>query len=252
MPLTDTATRNAKPKDKPYKLADEKGLYLLVNGAGKYWRMDYRYDAKRKTIAFGVYPDVTLKDAREKRDDARKLIAQGIDPGAERKATKTAASETFEAITREWFAKYAPTWVDSHSEKIIRRMERDIFPWLGARPIREIVAADLLAVLQRIEERGAVETAHRAKQNCGQVFRYAVATGRADRDPSADLRGALPPVKDRHHASLTDPKSIGSLLRAIEGYQGAFVTKCALASYGKPSGRNSTWTAPSGAYQARR
>lgn len=228
MPLTDTAIRNAKAKDKPYKLADEKGLYLLINQAGKYWRLDYRFEGKRKTLALGVYPDVSLKDARERRDEARKQIAAGIDPSAQRKATKTAQADTFEALAREWFEKFAPSWVDSHSEKIIRRLERDIFPWLGSRPVRELAAPELLNALRRIEERGAIETAHRAHQNCGQIFRYAIATGRADRDIAADLRGALPPVKERHHASIIEPKAIGELLRAIESYQGSFVTQCAL------------------------
>jgi integrase len=220
--------RNAKAKDKPYKLADEKGLYALVKPAGKYWRLDYRFEGKRKTLALGVYPDVSLKKAREKRDEARKLLAQGIDSGAERKATKTAQVETFEAIARQWFAKFAPSWVDSHSEKIIRRLERDIFPWIGSRPIREINAPELLTVLRRIEGRGALDTAHRAHQNCGQVFRYAVATGRAERNPAADLRGVLPPVNQEHHASITDPKAIGALLRAIDSYNGTFATQCAL------------------------
>ena len=228
MPLSDTAIRNAKPKDKPYKLADEKGMYLLVKDMGKYWRLDYRHEGKRKTLALGVYPEVSLKEAREKRDEARKLLTQGIDPGAERKATRVATSETFEAIAREWFEKFSSAWVDSHSDKIIRRLERDIFPWIGHRPVREILAPELLTVLRRIEGRGAIETAHRAMQNCGQVFRYAVATGRADRDSAADLRGALPPVRQEHHASITDPKAIGALLRAIDGYVGSFVTQCAL------------------------
>lgn len=240
MPLSDTAIRNAKAKDKPYKMADEKGLYLLINQAGKYWRFDYRFDGKRKTLALGVYPDVPLagrddkasgkriEGARDKRDEARRQIAAGIDPGAVRKATKTAEAESFEAIAREWFAKFGPKWVESHSDKIIRRLEKDIFPWIGSRPIRDLSAADLLSVLRRIEARGAIETAHRALQNCGQVFRYAVASGRAERDISADLRGALAPVKERHHASITEPKAIGELLRAIEGYQGQFITQCAL------------------------
>jgi integrase len=229
MPLTDTAIRNAKPQLKPFKLFDGGGLFLLVNPNGsRWWRLKFRIGGKEKLLSLGVYPDVSLKEAREKRDEARKLIAQGIDPSAQRKATRVAEAETFEAIAREWFAKFAPTWVESHSEKIIRRLERDIFPWLGQRPIREILAPELLTVLRRIEERGAVETAHRAMQNCGQVFRFAIATGRADRNPAADLRGALPPVKQEHHASITDPKAIGALLRAIDGYVGSFVTQCAL------------------------
>ncbi len=228
MPLSDTAVRNARAKEKPYKLADEKGMYLLVNKAGKYWRFDYRFEGKRKTLALGVYPDVTLKEAREKRDESRKLIAQGIEPSAQKKATKAAESETFEAIAREWFIKFQPSWVASHADRIIRRLERDIFPWIGTRPIREVNAPELLAVLRRTEERGALETAHRTLQNCGRIFRYAIATGRADRDISADLKGALPPAKGGHFAAVTDPKKIAELLRAIDGYEGTFPVKCAL------------------------
>ncbi len=228
MPLSDTAIRNAKAKEKPYKLADEKGMYLLIAKTGKYWRFDYRFEGKRKTLALGAYPDITLKDARERRDDARRLIAQGIDPSAQKKATKAAEAETLEAIAREWFVKFQPSWVASHADRIIRRLERDIFPWIGPRPIRDVSAPELLAVLRRIEERGALETAHRALQNCGQIFRYAIATGRAERDISADLKGALPPVKGGHFAAATDPKKIAELLRAIDAYEGTFPVTCAL------------------------
>ncbi len=233
MSLTDTKFRNARPGAKPVKLSDEKGLYLLVTPAGgKWWRLDYRFSSKRKTISMGVYPDVSLKDARQRRDDARKQLANGIDPGENRKAVKAAKSDraanSFEVIAREWYTRRSPQWAPSHGEKIIRRLERDVFPWLGSRPIAEITASELLKALRRIEERGAVETAHRAHQNCGQVFRYAIATGRAERDPSPDLKGALPPVKQTHHAAITDPKAVGELLRAMDGYQGYYVTKCAL------------------------
>lgn len=232
MPLTDTRVRNAKGSEKPYKLTDERGLYLLVNAAGKYWRLDYRFTGKRKTLALGVYPDVTLSRARDRRDDARKQIAAGIDPSTHRKAHRTATAEraanSFEVIAREWHAKYSPNWTNDHADRILRRFEADVFPWIGGRPIAEVNAPELLTVLRRVESRGALETAHRAHQNCGKVFRYAVATGRAERDPSGDLRGALPPVKSRHHASITDPKGVGELLRAIRGYGGSFVAKCAL------------------------
>ena len=233
MPLTNTAVRNAKPKAKPYKVADERGMYLeIMPNGSKYWRMKYRHSGKEKRLALGVYPDVALADARDKRDQARKQLASGIDPGVAKQTEKrTARAETqdsFEALAREWFAKYSPSWAATHSNKIIRRLERDIFPWMGKQPIAQISAQDLLAVLRRIESRGAIETAHRAHQNCGQVFRYAVATGRAERDPSGDLRGALSLSKKRHHASITDAKEIGPLMRALEGYQGSFVTKCAL------------------------
>jgi integrase len=231
MPLTDVAIRSAKPQTKPFKLFDSGGLHLIVTAAGsKWWRWKYRFSGKEKGLSFGVYPDVSLKAAREKRDSARQQLANGIDPGEARKAEKIAqaGAESFEAIAREWHAKFSASWEPSHGERILRRLENDVFPWLGRRPITEIKAPELLAVLRRIESRGALETTHRAMQNCGQVFRYAVATGRAERDPTGDLRGALPPPKEKHHASILEPKRISELLRAIEAYQGYFVTKCAL------------------------
>lgn len=230
--LNDIAVRKAKPKDKPYKLFDGRGMYLLINGTGKYWRLDYRFDAKRKTLALGCYPDIPLAKARERREQARQQIADGIDPGAVRKAQKRADGErranSFEVIAREWHGKQAPSWASGHGDKIIKRLERDIFPWLGSAPIHDITAPELLAALRRIEGRGALETAHRALQNCGQIFRYAIATSRAQRDISADLKGSLPAAKKGHHAAITDPKQIAGLLRAIDGYKGSFVTRCAL------------------------
>lgn len=231
MPLTDTAVRSAKPRAKAFKLSDAGGLYLEVSPAGgKWWRWKYRYGGKEKRLSLGVYPDVTLKSAREKRDAARRQLAAGIDPGQARKAERLAqaGAESFEAIAREWHGKFSPGWVASHGDRILRRLEKDVFPWLRGRPIAQVNAPELLALLRRIESRGALETAHRAMQNCGQVFRYAVATGRAERDPTGDLRGALPPPKEKHHASIIDPKRIGELLRAIDSYEGFFATKCAL------------------------
>lgn len=232
MSLTDTAIRNAKPQSKPYKMTDGRGMYLLVNKAGKYFRIDYRFAGKRKTLALGVYPEVKLAEARVKRDEARKMITNGIDPCQARKVQKSILIEqsknSFEAIAREWHGKYASNWADSHAKKIIRRFELYIFPWLGSRSIAEITPPELLAVLRKIESKGILETAHRAQQNCGQVFRYAIATGRAERDPSADLRGALTPAKHRRLATITDPKKIGELLRAIDGYEGTPVAKSAL------------------------
>jgi integrase len=233
MPLTDTAVRNAKPGVKPVKLFDERGLFLLVTPAGsKWWRLRYRLGGKEKLLSLGVYPAVSLKAAREKRDDARKLLAAEVDPSAQRKATRAAKAEraasSFEVIAREWFGKFEPTWAASHSTRIMRRFEADIFPWIGGRPIAEISPPELLAAVRRIEARGALETAHRALTCCGQVFRYAVATGRAERDVSADLRGALPPVKGEHFAAVTDPKRIGALLRAFDGYEGTYAVRCAL------------------------
>ncbi len=233
MALSDTKVRNAKPREKAYKIADGKGLFLTISPNGsKYWRFKYHFNNKEKLLALGVYPDVSLAQARDKHLEARRLIANGIDPSIDKqikkRAKKVAAENSFEAIAREWYAKYSPTWASNHSEKIIRRFERDLFPWLGNRPINEITAQELLIILRRIENRGAIDTAHRAKQNCSQVFRYALATGRADRDPANDLRGALPPVKENHHATITEPKAIGELLRATNSYQGFLVTKCAL------------------------
>lgn len=233
MPLSDTAIRKAKAADKPYKLADGGGLYLLVNTNGsKWWRWDYRYEGKRKTLSMGTYPDTGLADAREKHAAARKHLAAGIEPGAHRKAEKVAGSEraanSFDVIAREWHAKQSATWVDLHASRIMLRLENDVLPWIGKRPIAEITARELLSVVNRVTDRGAVESAHRILQNLGMIFRYAVATGRAERNPAADLKGALPAVKPKHLAAITDPSSIGALLRSIDGYQGTLVTKCAL------------------------
>ena len=171
-----------------------------------------------------------MKDARERRDDARKLVANGIDPSENRKAEKLArgGDNCFEVVAREWYAKYSTNWSADHGGRIIRRLERDIFPWIGNKPIASVTAPELLSVIQRIEKRGALETAHRALGNCGQVFRYAVATGRAERDPSGDLRGALPPAKGEHFAAVTEPKQVAEILRAIDGYEGSLIVGCAL------------------------
>ncbi|MBF0631088.1 MAG: integrase arm-type DNA-binding domain-containing protein [Magnetococcales bacterium] len=233
MPLTDTAIRQSKPADKPYKLTDGGGMHLLVKSAGRYWRLDYRFDGKRKTLALGVYPDVTLKQAREKREEAKRLLAEGVDPGefkkvAGVKSTVSDATVLFENVAREWFMKHAPSWAKGHSDKIIQRLERDVFPWLGDRPVHTITAQELLACIRRIEARGTIDTAHRALQNAGQIFRYAIATGRAERNPATDLRGALPPAKEGHFAAITDPVGFGQLLRAIETYQGFLPVRCAL------------------------
>jgi len=233
MPLTAQTAKQALPKEKAYKLSDEKGLFLLINPNGsKYWRLKYRHLKKEKLLALGVYPEISLKRAREKRDDARQLLQDSIDPSEHRKATKNQnqdqAGNSFEYIAREWIAKFKPTWSESHGDKILRRLERDIFPWIGANAIATITAPTLLTALRRVEDRGALETAHRSLQNCGQIFRYAVATGRAERDPSSDLKGALPPPRKKHLAAMTEPKQVGALLRAIDDYQGTFVTRCAL------------------------
>jgi integrase len=231
MSLSDTEIRKAKPQAKPVRMFDGKGLYLEVSPAGgKLWRMKYRHDNKEKRLSLGVYPEVSLKVARDKGFTARQQLAEGIDPGIVRKAEKQAqgGGDSFEAIAREWVENFASSRTEGYNRQIIQRLEKDIFPWMGKRPISEIKAPELLAVLRRIESRGALESAHRQKQTCGLVFRYAVATGRMDRDPSGDLKGALPNRKERHHASITEPRRVGELLRAIDGYEGQFVTKCAL------------------------
>ncbi|MHB8562671.1 MAG: tyrosine-type recombinase/integrase [Acidiferrobacteraceae bacterium] len=231
--LTDTEIRAAKPRQKVAKLFDERGLYLEVTPTGgKWWRLKYRFSGKEKRLSLGVYPDVSLKDARARRDAARKLVADGIDPSENRKAQKAVkqdrAANSFEVVAREWYAKHAPNWAEHHGDRIIRRFERDIFPWIGGKPIANVAAPELLAVVRRIESRGALETAHRALGNCGQVFRYAIATGRAERDPSGDLRGALPPVKGEHFAATTEPKRVAEILRAMDGYEGTLTVRCAL------------------------
>lgn len=233
MPLSNTSIANAKPCEKPYSLTDERGLSLQIQpSGGKWWRFRYRFLDKGKMISLGVYPDVSLKDARERREAARKLLANGVDPGEHRKATKAAqverAANSFEAIAREWFVKNSPGWAASHSEKIIKRLENDVFPWLGGKAIAEITAPDVLAVLRRIEGRGTNDTAHRASGNISQVMRYAIATGRATRDPVPDLRGALPPLRHEDFASITEPAKVGELLRAFDAFRGTFVVKSAL------------------------
>jgi integrase len=233
MTLTDTRIRNAKPGEKHTRLFDERGLYLEISpSGGKWWRFKYRFGGKEKRLSLGVYPDVTLKEARDRRDANRKLLSNGVDPSENRKALRSAQSErasnSFEVVTREWFRKYSAGWAESHSSRVIRLFERDIFPWIGGRPIAEVSAAELLTVVRRIENRGALETAHRARTNCGQVLRYAVATGRCEGDPSRDLRGALPPAKGNHFAATTEPSKLAGILRAMDGYQGHPTVRCAL------------------------
>ena len=232
IPLSDMKVQKAKPKNKPVTLFDGGGLFLLVTtSGGKLWRFKYRYDGKQKLLALGAYPEVSLADARQKREDARKLLTNNVDPGAVRKAQKQATiqeSETFEIIAREWFQKFLHRWKETHSSRLIRSLERDVFPWIGTRPIKEINAPELLAVLRRIETRGTLDTVHRIRTICGQIFRYAVASGYAVRDPSGDLKGAIPPPQEGHMAAITEPAKVGELLRAIDGYQGSFAVQCAL------------------------
>lgn len=236
MALTDIQVRTAKPKEKDYKLSDSDGLFLLVAvTGGKRWRFKYRFGGKEKLLALGTYPDISLQEARNKLREARNLLANGFDPGAEKKALKkikaeqiSAEENSFETVACEWHNKFSGQWSPSHASTTMDRLKRDVFPWLGKKPIGEIKPPDLLAILRRVESRGALETAHRIRTICGQVLRYAVATGKAERDSAADLRGALPPVREKHHAALIDPKEVGDLLRAIDGFKGTFNVKCAL------------------------
>ena len=230
MALTATTIKTCKPKDKAYKLTDGGGLYLLVSpSGGKWWRFDYRFQSKRKTLSMGVYPAVSLKDARDRRDEAKKQLANGIDPAMVRQSQKHQQSQpnTFEAVAREWHDKFKPGWSDTHASRLLRLLERDIFPWIGSMPVSDVSSPLLLQTIRRIETR-SLDTAHRAMQNCGQVFRYAIATGRQQNDPTHALKGAIPPIRDNHFASITHPEQIGALLRAIEGYKGEFITQSAL------------------------
>lgn len=231
-PLSDVQVRNAKQKAEDYKLMDGFGLFLLVTtSGGKLWRFDYRFGAKRKVIAFGAYPAITLAGARKRREDARQLLAIGVDPSEVKKAQQAARAEadanSFEVLALEWHGKQAQ-WSDSHRERVLQALNRDVFSWIGDRPITEIKAHEILLVLRRVEDRGALDTAHRVRTYCSQIFRYAIATARAERNPAADLVGALPQPEKRNFASIVDPKEIAPLLRMIDGYSGTFVVKCAL------------------------
>lgn len=229
------------------RLSDGDGLYLLMNvkGASHGWRFDYTFEGKRKTLSLGTYPDTGLALARRKADEFRKLVAEGINPSDNRKAAKVTIQEaqdkakriekglplvgTFEDVAREWHlnvhtAKVTP----SHAERTLIRLEQDAFPWIGAMPIAEVTAPKLLEVLRRVEGRGAIETAHRIRQACGQVFRYGIAIGKCERDPAADLRDALQPVIVKHHAAITDPQAVGPMLHAFDDYQGTPVVRAAL------------------------
>lgn len=221
--LTDRTIRATTPGEKPIKLADGLGLFLLINpNDSRYWRMKYRFAGKEKLLALGVYPEVTLKDARRKRDDARKMLADGVDPGenrkADKRARKLAAVNSFEAVAREWYGKQMHTWRKSHADDVLRRLEVNLFPFLGHRPVSEVEAPELLATVRKIEARGAYDLAHRVLAVSGQIFRYGVATGRCSRDVSADLRGALTPHVQKHQAAVR-LEELPALLRAIDGYE---------------------------------
>lgn len=234
MSLTDTAIRRAGAQKKPYKMFDSGGLYLLITpNGGKWWRFKYRFNNKEKLLSLGTYPDISLKAARDRRDQERKKLADKIDPAINRKAVKAAWADnqanSFEVVAREWMGKQSAVWSLTNTNKIKRHLEVNVFPWLGERPIADILAPELLASLRRMETRGAIGTAHRVLQTCGQIFRYAIATGRAMRDPASDLRGALQPLpKEKHRAAVTDPNAIGPLLRALDSYHGSTIVRCAL------------------------
>lgn len=232
MPLTDTAARQAKPKEAAYKLADSGGLYLLVqpNGA-KYWRLKYRIASKEKVLALGVYPEVKLAEARAKRDEAKKLISSGIDPIAarreEERQQKIRAGNSFEAIAREWHEQQRGRWTDDTAGRAIALLEADLFPSLGDRPITEITAPMVLEAVRKVEKRGALDVASRALQRAKAVFRYAIQTGRAEYNPASDLAGALKTRKVEHRAAL-GRSELPELLRKIEAYDGQPVTRLAL------------------------
>jgi integrase len=232
LPLTDLKIQKTKSQDIPITLFDGGGLYILITpSGGKLWRFKYRFDGKPKLLAFGKYPDVSLDEARRRREDARRLLENNVDPGAIKKAQEVKTvqeGETFEIVAREWLDKFRSTWTPGHARTITGRLEQNVFPYLGATPIAKIEAPDILAVLRRMEARGILESAHRVKVICGQVFRYAVATGRAHRDPTGDLRGAIPPTKSGHMAAITEPSEVGALLRMIDGYKGSYIVQCAL------------------------
>lgn len=230
MRLNDTTIRNAKPAAKPLKLFDGDGLYLLVQPNGsRWWRMKYYFRGTEKTLSVGVYPEISLKQARDRRQEIRERVAAGIDPSELRKAEKRSYADTFESIAREWWAKRKHLWSDEYANAVMTRFEQDIFPFIGKKPIKQLAAADFLDCLERMEKRGVLETAHKVQSKCSEVMRFAVATRRVERDPVVDLKGALPPVKRKHYASITYPSQVGELLRAIEGYKGkSRVVYCAL------------------------
>lgn len=220
MKLTDTACRNAKPKEKPYKLADGGGLYMFIQPDGrKYWRLRYRYLGKEKVLALGVYPDVSLAEAREARKTAKKTLAAGVDPVEAKRSNKRKAvlnaANTFEAAAREWHSNQLEKWSEDHAQNVLHRMEMDIFPYIGNRPIGDIDAPELLEVLRRVEKRNALDIARRVRGICGQVFRYGIATGRCKRDIASDLKDALRTVKTKHFAAL-EIKEVPGFLQALE------------------------------------
>ena len=229
MPLTDTTVRNVKPTGNPQKLFDGNGLFLFVAPSGtKSWRLKYRFQGREKLLTLGTYPLLSLKEARERSVDAKKQLNGGIDPSVQKKLASRAWENTFETIAREWHDNKKSAWSENYAEDVLERITSNIFPYLGNRPISEITPPELLSVLRKIEARGATYQANRIRESCSLVFRYAIATGRAERDTAADLRGALKTHVITPRAAITEPEEVGGLLRAIDGYTGNFVTKCGL------------------------
>jgi len=235
MALTDMSAKAAKLSEGKAqdKFTDGKGMYLLVNKSGKYWRMDYRFAGKRATLAIGTYPAVTLKKARKARDDAKELLSNNIDPNQakqadKRRAIKDSQAKKFKGVALEMIAIKSSKWSDSYCKDTIRRLEQHVFPWVGSLPMTYIKTPDVLELLRRIESTGSIETAHKVRMICGQVFRFAIAIGLVEYDVTQALKGALIPKDPTHRACLTDPKTVGGLMRAIAGFQGTLVVQCAL------------------------
>ncbi|HAB37944.1 MAG TPA: integrase [Rhodobacteraceae bacterium] len=233
MALTNVAIDNAKSRDKNYRLYDEKGLYLEVTTAGgKLWRLKYRFGGKEKRLAIGSYPEIGLKLAREARDSARSLLANGVDPSAYKKLQKAAQTkhidDAFETLAREWHTGQSRVWSAIHSKNVLDRLTLNVFPYVGKEPIEDITVPELLKLLRRIEDREAYETAHRILGNIGKVYQYAIASGKAERNIALDVKGALQPVKRKHLAAVTEPSRVRELLHMIDGYAGTLTVQCAL------------------------
>ncbi len=231
--LTAKALKAAKPKEKPYKMHDSGGLFVIIRPNGrKWWRFRYRLAGKTKELSMGTFPEVTIRQARLARDEARQMLAQGIDPASVRAARRFVpggdGEETFMALAREWHERFKTKWSPATAARIWRMLERDVLPWIGSRPLTTLQPIDVLSTVRRIEERGAIDTAHRVLSICNQVLRYAVQTGRLQSNPARDLAGALPPAQVTHRAAITDPEEFGRLLRAIDDYTGDYTTRVAL------------------------
>lgn len=232
LPLTDIQVKNAKPKAKEYKLSDGGGLHLLITpSGGKLWRFKYRFGGIEKRLTFKTYPEISLADARQRREEARRLIANGVDPASiikAQKEEKAVAETTFEKVAREWFSKNEPVWSDSHCKTVKSRLGRDVYPIIGARAIAEITRGEVIALIRRVEARGVIETADRIKIYCGQIFRYALNLELIPHNPVTDMRDVLTKRESGHHAAITDPKKLAGLMRAIDDFDGSFMVKCAL------------------------